>query len=520
MFYKLVSSFKDILFISLIFIGLTSFSVSSFLNEVEYLKLQTQLVVERRAELITQHINFLSTAAQAIQNALQKANLPSKEHLNESARLKQLKLYPKYNIFSLPAPEKKTPNLNLSGTLHVLATQEIHNPKLQAEMAATLAVDPIFKALVSKANTITWVYYISKQGFLYLVPKDTIESFQFNADQYQKPFWQQVIPEHNPSLKAIITNAYDDAAGKGKMVTISNPVIINGEFIGAVSIDVTTEDLNQLISINPAFKGSVLIDEHSQIVASEDFSLLGQPITIESLNTHGKCKKQANGWSFSTQIVEHELYLIHSVSHAELLMQAAKNSLSLWALSLFGILLTFVTLRLSRASDINRKLMLIDPLTDLYNRRGFKKLTDPTIAHIKRTNQSWATLIIDLDLFKNVNDEYGHEIGDQVLTSVAKVLKSYNRDESIVCRWGGEEFLIFIPYATKKSVFEVAERIRQKVSDDLELEPYITITCSIGLAIKGEEDNIEITIKHSDIALYEAKEKGRNRSVFYEESKE
>ena len=506
---------KNRLFITLMFIGLSAFSVSSFLNELDDLKQQTKLVVERRAELITQHMNLLSAGTQALQNALEKANHPAEQNVNEHILLKELQFYPQYDVYSLPPSDNKPQSPQLSGILHILARQEVQNPKLQTEIAATLSIDPIFKALIDKVDTITWVYYTSKQGFLFIAPKNTLANFKFNTEQFQKPFWQQVTPENNYLLKPIITPIYKDGAGQGMVITLSNPVVVEGEFLGAVSIDVSTDDLNQLIAINPAFKSSILIDENKIITASQDVSLLGKPLIAQSFNTQGKCLKEANGWLFSSPVVENELFLIHSVSHSELLIQAAKNSMSLWILSLFGLLLTTVTLQLSRSLEANKTLMLIDPLTNLYNRRGFVKLTDPTIAHIKRTNQSWAALIIDLDFFKKVNDRYGHAAGDSVLTSVADILKGYNRDESIVCRWGGEEFLIFIPYATQNSAEEVAERIRQKVIDNLHINTGIAITCSIGVAMREQEDDIEITIKHADRALYQAKENGRNQSVFY-----
>lgn len=515
MLTKLAALTKNMMFIFIMLMGLSAFIFVSFFYEVEALKQQTKLTVERRAELISQHITYLTAGTKALQNALEKANLPSEIHPNEMALLEELQWSPEHQLFTLSDSSKNSTNHSFSGKLFALANQNIHNHALLNEMAATLSVDPIFNAFINKIETAQHIYYTSKKAFTYVAPVEPLTVFEFNQAHYNKPFWEQVKPENNPWLNPTISEINHPATHQVAGITLSNPVTINDEFIGAVSIDISIKDLNQLLAIDQNIKSSLLVNEHLTVTAAQDSNLLGTTLNLASLNTKGKCIKNQGGWLFSIPIVEDELFLIHGISNGEMLSQAAKNSLSLWALSFFGLLLTLVTLKLSRASEANKTLMLIDPLTKLYNRRGFEQLTNPTVAHINRVHQSWATLIIDLDCFKNINDHYGHATGDQVLISIANILKEYNRNESIVCRWGGEEFLIFVPYATQNSAAEVAERIRNKVEHTAHLKNNAPITCSIGFAIKKNEADIETTINNADKALYKAKQSGRNKAVPY-----
>jgi|GEM_PF-1996705 len=515
MLTKLAALTKNMMFIFIMFLGLSAFILASFFNEVESLKQQTKLTIERRAELISQHITYLKAATKALQNALEKANLPSETHPQELARLQALKWSPEHQSFTLSNSFENSTNDPLSGKLLALTNQNIHNYALLNEMAATLSVDPIFNAFINKIETAQHIYYTSKKAFTYIAPVEPLNVFKFDQDHYQKPFWEHVKPENNPWQNLTISEINDPNTHRVAGITLSNPVTVNDEFIGAISIDISTKDLNQLLAIDQTIKSSFLVNDDQTIIASQNPKKLGKSLDVISLDTHGKCIKNDGGWVFSVPIVKDELFLIHFMSNGEILSQAAKNSMSLCALSFLGLLLTVVTLKLSRASETNKKLMLIDPLTKLYNRRGFEQLTSPTTAHINRTNQSWAALIIDLDHFKRINDQYGHAVGDKVLISIANILKEYNRDESIVCRWGGEEFLIFVPYATQNSATEVAERIRDKVEQTDHINSPIPITCSIGFAIKGTEDDLETTVNNADKALYEAKQSGRNNTVLF-----
>lgn len=125
-------------------------------------------------------------------------------------------------------------------------------------------------------------------------------------------------------------------------------------------------------------------------------------------------------------------------------------------------------------------------------------------------------MMIDIDKFKKINDTYGHHIGDIVIISLANTLKELSRKSDVVCRFGGEEFLILLPETDIVGADSIAEKIRKSVEEtlvDIEEEQRLKYTISTGISevkIK-EETNLEETIQRADEALYKAKEGGRNR---------
>lgn len=157
----------------------------------------------------------------------------------------------------------------------------------------------------------------------------------------------------------------------------------------------------------------------------------------------------------------------------------------------------------------------IDPLTNVLNRRGlFNTMT--SLAYLSKRNEfTSAIIMIDIDHFKRINDTLGHQAGDKVLKEVAGIIKSNLRASDIIGRFGGEEFLSFLPQVEKESVFSIAEKIRQAIENTIKHE--IPVTVSLGVAISfitgAVEDSIYQLIKQADQNLYDAKRKGRNQTI-------
>ncbi|APX21640.1 MAG: GGDEF domain-containing protein [Rhodobacteraceae bacterium] len=147
---------------------------------------------------------------------------------------------------------------------------------------------------------------------------------------------------------------------------------------------------------------------------------------------------------------------------------------------------------------------LTDSLTGLPNRRGFEALA-PALG-------TGAVLFLDLDHFKQVNDTQGHAAGDAVLKGVAGVISATMRRQDVVARWGGEEFVIWLPGATEDVARGIGERLRLAISDRVPL-PRGLLTASIGIAVAREGDSRDRLIARADAALYAAKAGGRNRVV-------
>ncbi len=186
-------------------------------------------------------------------------------------------------------------------------------------------------------------------------------------------------------------------------------------------------------------------------------------------------------------------------------------------MSLLSISLAFNYKQVQQARENAERDARLDPLTSLYNRRAFEDLVHPIWELGKRNNKFMSVMLIDIDLFKNINDKYGHDVGDKVLKKVAGEIKGKVRSSDILFRWGGEEFLVFLPNTRAQFAKQIAENLRIHLSTH-NIDKQIQVTVSIGVAgtAPGEED-INILIKESDQALYLAKAKGRNNVVLWNE---
>jgi diguanylate cyclase (GGDEF)-like protein len=160
-------------------------------------------------------------------------------------------------------------------------------------------------------------------------------------------------------------------------------------------------------------------------------------------------------------------------------------------------------------------LAITDPLTDLFNRRHFETALEKEFKRTKRYHSPTSCMMIDIDHFKKINDEYGHHTGDEVLKEIAKIIKTSLREIDTVARWGGEEFIVLLPETTKENAFKAASRILESITGLKFSGVSRQLTVSIGIASIPDPsiDSIEKLIQVSDLALYEAKEKGRNRAV-------
>ncbi len=192
------------------------------------------------------------------------------------------------------------------------------------------------------------------------------------------------------------------------------------------------------------------------------------------------------------------------------------------------IVLLVGSLALQTATDLNqvsalRRENIIDPLIGIYNRRHLNLKLDEEILRAQRYSFQLSMLLLDIDHFKNVNDTYGHYIGDLVLKSLGHLLLKNVRKTDIVARYGGEEIAIIAPHTSVPTAADLAERLRQVVetsvmvpADEQEDRQAVSISVSIGVA--GLDQKIvdrQSLIEKTDEALYKAKQKGRNRVVVF-----
>ncbi|MDR1694722.1 MAG: sensor domain-containing diguanylate cyclase [Lactobacillaceae bacterium] len=157
-----------------------------------------------------------------------------------------------------------------------------------------------------------------------------------------------------------------------------------------------------------------------------------------------------------------------------------------------------------------------DPLTSLFNRRYFEEEVKQLA---NRSGPPFSILMLDVDKFKNVNDTYGHKVGDQVLIEMAGICEKALREQDIVARYGGEEFVIYLHDTNEEKSKAVAERVRETIAAskmDIGEGQTIGVTVSIGVATSRLSVNIDELVKMADAALYKAKNNGRNRTEVFE----
>ncbi len=194
--------------------------------------------------------------------------------------------------------------------------------------------------------------------------------------------------------------------------------------------------------------------------------------------------------------------------------------------SLLGLIEDYIstaqpTIVSKKLMQILNKVARVDQLTGMYNRKYLDEFTDTAIPQALRTNTSYGILMIDIDFFKMINDTYGHDVGDEAIRIISRVIKDSIRASDIAIRFGGEEFIVLLYNCEKEYIKEVAEKIRttfakQRISAGSES---FSKTLSVGAVMFPQDsDSIWKCIKFADISLYHAKEHGRNQVVCFDTS--
>lgn len=159
-----------------------------------------------------------------------------------------------------------------------------------------------------------------------------------------------------------------------------------------------------------------------------------------------------------------------------------------------------------------------DYLTGVYSRRHFMERLQQEINRSRREQTPLSLLMLDIDHFKSINDQWGHQTGDDVLAALGELLRSRCRDYDVVGRYGGEEFCLLLPGANGEQAWRIAEALRQQIRDRIRLAeaPDVEVTASFGIAELRPEQTLENWFREADQALYRAKREGRNRSVLHQ----
>lgn len=183
----------------------------------------------------------------------------------------------------------------------------------------------------------------------------------------------------------------------------------------------------------------------------------------------------------------------------------------------FGLLGAYLLEQSNREVFLHQEelnqLAITDKLTGLYNRAKLDEILQNEIDRSQRYSHPFGLVILDLDYFKNINDTYGHQVGDEALIEIATLITEHLRSTDKAIRWGGEEFILIYLDTDRDKVLRLAETLRQKIENHV-LKTVGRKTASFGVTLYRDGDTIDSIIQRADRALYSAKNGGRNRIEF------
>lgn len=240
-----------------------------------------------------------------------------------------------------------------------------------------------------------------------------------------------------------------------------------------------------------------------------------QQFSIEVENTFLNYKHTMIADFIPLYNIEHKnvAYVVR-YSKSELLEMLEKDVIRFFLLlSLAVLLVSFIIFGLlyvqARREREIYELATHDPLTKIYNRKGLLDILKQKIGEVKRYKRELSVIFFDIDHFKQINDKYGHVVGDKVLQELSKTVSENIRKSDIFARWGGEEFLILLPETSKEQAVVLAEKLRETIADQ-KFEKVQKVTCSFGVTELQKNDSLEDLLKRVDKLLYKAKSLGRN----------
>ncbi len=439
----------------------------------------------------------------------------------------------------------KTSNITGKGNLDFLEDESSIKTK---EIYTVLFLNEVAYMLNTKLNSSYWTYYTSLNEFISVRNADdtyvSSDEFKYSDDILEMEYITDGTYENHPNRKERYwSKPYIDLGGAGLIITASYPVDYKEEYVGNVSIDFIASKLSKNISNKyPTYlldnKGTIIATNNQSINIDSELYLFDDVYNDVEFNDINAIKYKEVKYIKNSKVIASNIkgtpYVLYQVYP---LNQNIKDTLIYTAPIIIALIMLVVVniahIINERIRTVERKqkeelknlekeqqqldyLASYDLLTNVYNRRGLYNQIDK----IKKSNASnkSCVMIVDIDYFKQVNDTYGHDIGDVVLSEVATLIKNTITRNDIVARYGGEEFIIILNKYTQEKGLIVAENLRKKIKD-YKFEKVNDVTISIGLTLCKNSNIKKVGLKNADDALYHAKKNGRNR-VSYKKNSE
>lgn len=416
------------------------------------------------------------------------------------------------------------------------------------EMNLAFQYNQFFYDFYKRLPDLAWVSYVSRNSFVNMYPWVASDQFAFSEDLKNSGFYKNVTPQNDPLRIPSWSPVYMDSIGKGLAVTLSSPVYDRDMFKGVVSLNFSNVRLSELIDSEYE---SYLVDSTDSVIATSHKKTVGPAVTslsallrysqldVEQIKklTKGKAQRVGLYYVYSVDFDRAPWRMFFIVPVALIVIQSAFFTLPILFMCIL-FYLTFLQVEKRKRTEglLRNSLMeiksyqnllenaaLYDFLTNTYNRRGLNESFLKIIAMNESTRTPISFLMGDIDHFKQFNDTFGHAAGDKVLIEISRLIKESIDENDVVCRWGGEEFLIMLVGRTYDEALKIAEIIRKKIEDEVipwENGEGLKVSMTFGAAEHNHEEDIKLSINKADTALYMGKEKGRNQVVGYGEIEE
>lgn len=463
----------------------------------------------------------LLSVALAYNRAIASQMISSLEHQHRDHwHPELLQDYPEHGVYALAdsaITDVARPVANLSGIgrLDGLSIAQ------QAEISAALSLN-LTAPLNDQEHFFIWSYYTSDSGFMLLAPYVAVESFHMAPEVYQKPFWQVAEPASNPDRLSRISGLYEDGAGQGMMISISTPVFADEVFKGIVSLDVGLAYLQAVLHGDELDLGvkPVIVDERGELVVATQMEQAKVSSTsfMQLLDSPSyQMVQSAEAVHMQSELIHDKFRVGFNLSNLDFRRLVLKQSMLECILVSMLMLVVFLLLKLRSALSRATNLAEHDGLTHLFNRITFEELAAKLMSTQMKRRQAFSILMIDIDHFKRVNDQYGHHIGDLGIQHVANIIAANARKTDLVARFGGEEFVLALPNTDIQQAQALAERIRIMMMLSV-FDNDKSVTVSIGIAESHALaiDTLDGLCQCADAALYQAKRSGRNCSIVYD----
>jgi diguanylate cyclase (GGDEF)-like protein len=336
------------------------------------------------------------------------------------------------------------------------------------------------------------------------------------------------IPKNNPKIQTYISNMFESNIDELMVVQVRK---FPGEtFTGLAGFGVNLDFFSKwLEKVKTTPHGMIaIVDSKMNLLAREPAleNMLGKKID-NSIIKDFIASNITQTWHSGKDIIldkENSIYSLRKVDNSPFVVVVAESNedwQESWRKQVVVSILILITLWIMawkilqhyiQTLENEKKLELMsltDQLTGLYNRHKLHQVFTSEINRSNRFEEIFGIILLDLDLFKNVNDNYGHDVGDLVLKEISQILKDNIRISDTLGRWGGEEFLIILPQIDLEGAVVLAQKLRKEIENH-QFSIVGKMTASFGIAYYRKGDDENSIIKRADEALYKAKEMGRN----------